>query len=821
MATILDINATEFAQLLLEEFSPSWMLQAANAIVMGSARNRPIQIVGTNVMYTGIKYPYYGSGWGPSGGNATLGAVVTALEPEDNGEGMLGEFEIVEVWYRELTGERSLAGAKISGDLGTTPKKLSISSNAVAPATERYISHREFYINYTETIGSYYLLAHIPYTGATDTIDANIGTEDITKQRPLEDARQTGIFPALRKCAFWRSRLNGAGLERREGRSGSVVELTDGSKIAVLKGDTWREDDVYKGIVDYDTNEIVAYIERVLTDTQAVLTFPNPIEQETQEGDRKIYRWGLSADETSIFCSSIYIGEQANGLSLGHFSWSPLDIIENDAMPFAGSSIRGLFRVGEDLIVVYDRAVIAIQGEVSVGIPDVRTYIIGENVGSFHPDASWADARGTLWFQGQGRIYMVSGGEVADVTEAIHAVMFYEENVGVTLRELQDQQVSYNPELNAALIVGVSKPGEPGPIDELTLVESGSGYRSAPSVVISGDGSGATATATIIVADPEYALGTIQAGALTSGGAGYPGTGFLSVEWFDEEWNHLDDISYSGSVIVDGGVVTGVIGFGSDPSLLTRYYRIYEDDVDYGAYGDASCNRYKVNSIALTAAGSGYTSATVAFTGGGQIDGATAVATATVEGEALPKTYAVMICHDENPTIHPQRFPVPIHSITCEPHSDGQFQWYAGSDHRRIYKLMGRGVSTDTYYDSEDVLHSSQPIVGRYRSGIDRFLGDTKTLAIQIICESSDEDLQIDFDVDAKQENILSRDYAPDMETQELDIESLNLQRCPLPRIMGRAFQYRWVVTSTQPFCMIESIIVMEQNEPRVFRGRA
>jgi len=181
-------------------------------------------------------------------------------------------------------------------------------------------------------------------------------------------------------------------------------------------------------------------------------------------------------------------------------------------------------------------------------------------------------------------------------------------------------------------VTGIS--GVPSPVF-LPTVEGGAvtsigvqtqlaGHSSAPSIVITGDGTGATATG--VITD-----GALVAVAVTDGGAGYTKLPTVSAQ------SAGPLVKATAQGLLRAGVLSGATitnpgaGFGSLPNFAVTYK--YDADAEVAA----TLRRGYVHSIAVTNGGSGYTSASVtiaapAWTGPTP---PTATATATVSGGAV------------------------------------------------------------------------------------------------------------------------------------------------------------------------------------------
>jgi hypothetical protein len=378
---------------------------------------------------------------------------------------MTGTVQVVECWYRELTNERSLP-SEPTAEIELTSNQLHIISNSVAPSTEKYVSHREFYLNYTGKVGWYYLVARIPYTGGVDYTTVNISSTDITTtegNRPLEDMRQCALYPAVRTAEFWRSRIWGAVLEPRSLETGAVISFFEGSDLITMAGDTFQEADYYKGIVDPATNNIVAYIDRVINSTTARIRLPGNLTDDHSwtSVDTDIEDAIFSGDEGAVYASPIYAGEAGGGITYGMLTWNALDTLRDESLYASGAKIGKIQRLGESLTVIYDRGVGVYQGGVSVDAPpQIRSFLSAENVGTFNPDSVWQTPDGSMWFQGNGRLWQGSAGNIRDASGLMGVAGFWRRFIVTDIQAQNIYQTAYNPETNMALMVGVPKVGE-------------------------------------------------------------------------------------------------------------------------------------------------------------------------------------------------------------------------------------------------------------------------------------------------------------------------------------------------------------------------
>lgn len=435
-----------------------WVCQAIGMTVCGHDQTRPVLIVGDQMKFASIKAPYYGAGWA----DPTVGGGVAALTVAQGASGTMTDatsITVCEVWYSEHTGERSPAGAETTLAGPITSKKINVTSTAKAPTSELLITHREFYVKYYAN-GAYYRGAQIAYTGLSDSTTIDISADNIVSKRPLETAGQTGMYPAVDTAEYWRGRLWGANIASRVPAIGSTLTLTNGSNIATLTGDTFRDDDAYRSIVYLTTNQIYAYISRVLTTTTAIVTFADP-SQTTWTGTTTTLAsttWKLGGDSGLLYTTPIYIGEAASGITYGMVTYNPLDTVRDENLYASGARIKMLKRIGDDMLVVYDRAVVLLQGDMSISAPAVvRMWVVAENVGTWNPRTIWQDGRGTIWFQGNGRLYQTSGGRVVEITNTMDASSWYDLSINTTSSLMKSQRVAFDMWNDMSIVAGATE----------------------------------------------------------------------------------------------------------------------------------------------------------------------------------------------------------------------------------------------------------------------------------------------------------------------------------------------------------------------------
>lgn len=292
-----------------------------------------------------------------------------------------------------------------------------------------------------------------------DTALIDVSSSKITLNRPLESGLECSVFPAVSTAAVTNQRLNGAVLTPRTFMSGAVVTLTNGSNLATIIGDVWRQADTYKGIVDYSTNQIFAFVQRVISPTTARVLFPGTLDTTWPYPTTSYIKAGMSGDQSMIYYTPIYVGEAAGGLTYGFVTFDPLNQLRNDDLYGAGAAITKICRQNEDLLVVYDSGIAVYQGETQTGQPSYRQFLLAEHVGALNPEGFWQDYHGFLWFQGHGRIWRTNTSSgVEDIALSTRNASLWDRFVqsGVNLIF----QSAYNPQRNTVLMIGLGKNGD-------------------------------------------------------------------------------------------------------------------------------------------------------------------------------------------------------------------------------------------------------------------------------------------------------------------------------------------------------------------------
>lgn len=469
-------SATKISNMLvkLSGDSPIWSAKCYGNTIIGNANTRPIIVRNGGTMFSSIDYPIYGFGVGYNFG-AYDAELLVASDQATPGGLITGKVKVRECFFRESTGERSWAGAESAEiDFGSTPGYLEVQSNAWAYFEQGTVTHRIFYLCYTDKLGVYYEAARVPYTTDTgnnyDSVTINVTAAEIIKNRPLEEQQQTRIFPAVRTGTFWKGRVWGAGLEPRDFAPGTELTFTNGSNLVNMEEsspgvypDYFTPADTYKGIVDRDTNQIVAYIDRVVHSTQVIIRLPGDTRAISTWQDATVTfdNVGLSGDMANIYATPIYAGGAGGAIVYGIMTWNPLDTLQDEGFYASGAQIYRLVTAGDDLCVIYDRGIGFYTGDVSAGAPPTcRHFVAAKNVGSFNPDSVWQTPSGQVWFQGGGRIYTIQNGNVVDASAQAGVAGIWDkltERYGAGQR---NYQAAMNPQSGVALMVDVPKKGE-------------------------------------------------------------------------------------------------------------------------------------------------------------------------------------------------------------------------------------------------------------------------------------------------------------------------------------------------------------------------
>lgn len=451
---------------------PYWSVKCYGNTILGGGQDRPIMVRNGMVQYASLAFPVYGTNQGWNFAN-TAQLTVTATAVGAPASLMTGVVSVREAIYRESTGERSWVGDSREIDLGVTPSQITVASNSWA-YYDRNVTHRVFYVNFVDSLGVYYEAGRCDYTtflaDSTDSVTINVSPDQIIKNRELETKQQTLIFPAGTTGCFWKGRIWAANLQPRDFAAGTTLTFTQGSNIVQINEtspgvypDFWKQSDLYKGIVDRNTNEIVAFVERINNNTQVRVRLPEDIRDISVWDDPTVTltNIGLSGDMSNIYSTPIYAGGTGGAIVYGIMTWCPLDTLQDEGFYASGSSITKLVTAGDDMAVIYNNGIGMYSGDVSAGSPpSCRHFVLARNVGALNPDAVWQASDGSLWFQGSGRIYRVQAGQVIDMSANMGITGFWEKNVEKYGEGLRRYDTAFNPQRNMALMVNVPKRGE-------------------------------------------------------------------------------------------------------------------------------------------------------------------------------------------------------------------------------------------------------------------------------------------------------------------------------------------------------------------------
>ena len=163
-----------------------------------------------------------------------------------------------------------------------------------------------------------------------------------------------------------------------------------------------------------------------------------------------------------------------------------------------------------------------------------------------------------------------------------------------------------------------------GGVTAITVTSGGTGYTSTPTVTLTGGGgTGATATAVLSAAG-------VQSISVSNGGAGYVGTPTIAL-------TGGGGTGATATATVSGGAITGITvtapGSGYTSAPTVEITPAVGDTITTVAAATATLTTRTVTTVTVGATGSGYTTApTVAITGGG---GTGATASATIAASSI------------------------------------------------------------------------------------------------------------------------------------------------------------------------------------------
>src|SRR5690606_13832980 len=144
-------SATQISNALVKLFGepPFWTTSCYGSTFFGNGRSRTVCVRNGGVFYASLDYPVYGTGYGYNFSPSITAQITHTVTTTDGDELMTGKVWIREAWYREATDEIGWAGeATDEIDLGSTPSKLTVTSNSFAYYDGFAVSHRVFYLKF-------------------------------------------------------------------------------------------------------------------------------------------------------------------------------------------------------------------------------------------------------------------------------------------------------------------------------------------------------------------------------------------------------------------------------------------------------------------------------------------------------------------------------------------------------------------------------------------------------------------------------------------------------------------------------------------------
>lgn len=434
-----------------------WHIHMPGRVVFGNGYTRPVQVVNGKAMYTGVRPPRY------------------TVEPGAGGAGKItGTVNVAVVFYRALGKDRSLPKYSMySAQL--TGQELMLDYFKFSETDDPFVTHREIYVN-IEEIGGWYRAAVWPYSPLDPDIEPpGPGIEVIDfdpswliTQRPLEDQLQTSIFPAVDCAAFWNGSVYGGRLPGRPlaKAPGTTITFTSQSDTITINGGTFWESDRYKPLMR-DGN-IICFIWDPAPDglsakiklPASTSETPDPWDGSTETVDVFNRNIHIGAEEQTIYISSTYIGEEGNGITRGWVTWNPLNQLRDEYQTSVGSRITAMGHDRENLVVFFDRAIVAYSGDPGLDVPTPRSVTLSNSIGSLAPHHVWNTRDGGLWWLTRNRIFTLVGSEVTDVTAAWgNASIFDKHFEADDASNFYNWNVAYNPTTHQTLIVNMAEPG--------------------------------------------------------------------------------------------------------------------------------------------------------------------------------------------------------------------------------------------------------------------------------------------------------------------------------------------------------------------------
>lgn len=468
----------------LESAGHKWIIEVAGRTVIGSPYDRPVERVGDQGCFTSIKPFYYESPFGWTGGSSTITIAQSGSGTSFPG----GVIRVREIPYRATTNERGASGKVfMSGNL-TAGMNVSFTSNCPILATEKLVTHREFYVSLSDEFGNalpYFFWQRIPYTTTVAgdvTTASSFSLTELQNRRELESGGETGQFPSVISAAYRFGRMWGAGQTTRLPLDSNIV-FTNGSNVVTMTGNNvFKEADMYRSIVYtgpsttvdghyYPQNEALAFISLILSPTQATIVFPDPNVTTWPNVAFTMINGTTAATSTftfsgrgksDLYCTPVYIGEPFGGLSNGNVQWTPLNTIRDINLYEKAGRAVFVAEAGPSLVIGYERGITLMRASFSTDNPPQPEFIpLSDEVGSMNPKSFGGDNDRNIWFQANGRWWIVSGSRVLDVSKTMGVASFARKFLyGVSGATLKDQRVAFNSERNSFLVVGLSRAGD-------------------------------------------------------------------------------------------------------------------------------------------------------------------------------------------------------------------------------------------------------------------------------------------------------------------------------------------------------------------------
>lgn len=483
---------------------PFRLFNAAGRVFFVSPNNRMMQIILAlkKLFPCSITPPvYYNDGAGMDAPDpVTFGYGAFASSVTGSGSPMVaGTYGFRERFKRGSTGEVSDLGGAIS-QVVAAGEYVIVSSSAVCPDEfffESYgtgITHRQFFVEYPDAPGVYFFWQEVPYTFSPSLPVADtappfgLAFVDVAARQQAPAAGETGLFPAVSSGTFAYGAFLGAGMVSRTPPNSSIT-LTAGSMIGTMGNssddDYWSASDPYRAIVYtgttqelagriYSNGETLAFVEFILSGAQATLKFAQGIDVTKWPYGTITLTNGSSTDapnfafvsrsRTDLFRSSVFAGEVGGGLSPGLNMWSPFNTIRDQQNFAIAGKVTNIHRVSEQVLIQYERGMSLMSSEFSTDMPPRAEFIsLSEELGSFNPDAIWADNDRRIYFYAQGRFFRLDGSRLTDLGQIAGVSTFMRKYVGTAAGSPREGRVAFNAERNAALVIGLTRVGDSEP----------------------------------------------------------------------------------------------------------------------------------------------------------------------------------------------------------------------------------------------------------------------------------------------------------------------------------------------------------------------